>query len=52
MSLTDVTVRTTKSLEKAYKLSDEKGLFLFVTPNGGKYWRLKYRYQGNPPIFN
>ncbi len=45
MSLTDVKVRTAKSLEKAYKLSDEKGLFLFITPNGGKYWRLKYRYR-------
>jgi len=50
MSLTDVKVRTTKSQEKAYKLSDEKGLFLYVTSSGGKYWRLKYRYQGKEKL--
>ena len=38
MALTDVKVRTTKSQEKAFKLSDEKGLFLYVAPNGSKYW--------------
>lgn len=50
MALTDVKVRTTKSREKAFKLSDEKGLFLYVTPNGSKYWRLKYRYQGKEKL--
>jgi integrase len=50
MALTDVKVRTTKSQEKAFKLSDEKGLFLYVTPNGGKYWRLKYRYLGKEKL--
>ena len=50
MALTDVKVRTTKSQEKAFKLSDEKGLFLYVTPNGSKYWRLKYRYQGKEKL--
>ncbi|OGV48939.1 MAG: integrase [Legionellales bacterium RIFCSPHIGHO2_12_FULL_42_9] len=44
MALTDVKVRTAKTQEKAYKLSDEKGLFLYITQNGSKYWRLKYRY--------
>lgn len=42
--LTDVKTRTAKALEKSYKLSDEKGLFLYITPQGGKYWRLKYRF--------
>ena len=50
MSLTDPKVRTAKSKEKAFKLADEKGLFLFVTPNGGKYWRLKYRYQSKEKL--
>lgn len=36
MALTDVKVRTAKPQEKAYKLSDEKGLFLYLTPNGSK----------------
>jgi len=31
--------------EKSYKISDSGGLFLLVTPSGGKWWRLKYRYE-------
>ena len=50
MALTDVKVRTAKPKEKAYKLSDEKGLFLYLTPNGSKYWRLKYRYLGKEKL--
>ncbi len=30
--------------DKPYKLADEKGLYLEVHPNGGKYWRFKYRF--------
>lgn len=30
--------------EKEYKISDERGLYLLVKPNGGKYWRMKYRF--------
>ena len=44
--LTDVTVRTAKPADKAYKLSDGGGLYLFVTKSGGKLWRLKYRHHG------
>lgn len=46
MPLTDVAVRKAVSQEKAYKLSDEKGLYLLVQPNGSRYWRLKYRFGG------
>lgn len=46
MALTDLKVRTAKPREKAYKLADEKGLYLLVNPNGSKYWRLKYRFYG------
>jgi integrase len=44
MPLTDRKIKNTKSREKAYKLSDEKGLYLFITPKGAKYWRFKYRF--------
>lgn len=44
MALTDIKVRTAKSAAKPYKLTDEKGLYLKVTPNNGKYWRFKYRF--------
>ena len=32
--------------DKAYKLSDEKGLHILINPNGSKYFRLKYRFDG------
>ncbi|MFT4058465.1 MAG: integrase arm-type DNA-binding domain-containing protein [Legionella sp.] len=50
MALTDAKARTAKAKEKPYKLSDEKGLFLYVTTNGSKYWRLKYRFQGKEKL--
>jgi integrase len=40
--LTDLQIRNAKSRSAAYKLSDGGGLFLEVTPTGGKLWRLKY----------
>jgi integrase len=41
--LSDTRVRGAKPRDSAYKLYDERGLFLFVTPTGGRLWRLKYR---------
>jgi len=32
--------------EKEYKLSDGGGLYLLVTPSGGKLWRFNYRFDG------
>jgi integrase len=46
MSLTDTEIRKSKPGTKAYRLADTKGLFLFVTPTGGKLWRYKYRHGG------
>lgn len=45
-ALKEMTVRNAKPREKAYKLADEKGLYLFIKPNGSKAWRLKYRFLG------
>jgi hypothetical protein len=39
--LTDVEIRMTKSGEKLRKLADGKGLQLWITPQGGRYWRLE-----------
>jgi len=44
MALSDIKIRNSKPKEKPFKLFDEGGLFLYVTPSGGKLWRLKYRY--------
>lgn len=50
MALTDTAVRNAKPSEKPRKLTDGKGLFLLVHPNGGKYWRLKYRIDGKEKL--
>ena len=44
--LTDKQVRALKPREKPYKAADAEGLYLYVTPAGGKHWRLKYRFSG------
>lgn len=46
MPLTDTAVRLARPKDKEYRLSDERGLLLVVRPNGGKWWRLRYRFQG------
>ncbi len=52
MPLTDTQCKTAKKESKPYKLSDEKGLFLFVTPAGGKLWRLKYRFNSKEKLLS
>ena len=44
MPLTDVVIRNAKPTTKAFKLYDSGGLYLEVSPAGGKWWRLKYRF--------
>ena len=44
--LTAIQVENAKPKDSPYKLSDGGGLFLLVRPNGRKYWRLKYRFDG------
>lgn len=46
MALTDVAVRTAKPRSTEYKLADSRGLYLLVTPPGGKLWRFKFRLSG------
>ncbi len=46
MTLTDTVVRAAKAREKDWKLADEKGLYLAITPGGSKLWRLKFRHHG------
>lgn len=44
--LTAQEIRNAKPADKAYKLYDRDGLYLFVAPTGGKLWRGKYRVDG------
>ena len=46
MALTDTAVRNTKPAEKPIKLTDERGLYLLLKPNGSRWWRFDYRYGG------
>lgn len=52
MALTDTKIKAAKPKDKAYKLYDEAGLFLMVTPNGGKWWRFKYLFNGKENLLS
>ena len=49
--LTDIRIRNAKPKEKSYKLTDGHGLYIEVTPPGGKHWRYRYRLGGNESTF-
>lgn len=44
--LSEVDVRKAKATEKVVKKFDGGGLYLLITPSGGKLWRFKYRFGG------
>ncbi|SEJ53362.1 protein of unknown function [Sphingobium sp. AP50] len=46
MALTAVAIKNAKGNARPYKLTDSDGLFLYVMPNGGRYWRMNYRHMG------
>jgi len=46
MSLTDTKIRNAKPQKKAVRLFDGRGLYLELSPKGGKWWRFKYRFDG------
>jgi integrase len=48
MALTDKELQSLNPREKHYKVFDGDGLHIVITPRGGKYWYLKYAYQGKP----
>ncbi|HAE9696938.1 TPA_asm: DUF4102 domain-containing protein, partial [Salmonella enterica subsp. enterica serovar Derby] len=52
MRLTDIAVKNAKPSDKQIKLSDGKGLYLLVHPNGSKYWQAAYRYDGKQKVFS
>ena len=46
VSLSDAQVSKAKARPGQYALRDGDGLYLLVTPTGGKLWRFDYRYEG------
>ena len=52
MPLTDTAIRNAKPGEKPVKMFDGRGLFLIVTPAGGKWWRLRYKADGKEKLLS
>jgi hypothetical protein len=46
MPLTDTAIKNAKPADKPIRMFDGGGLYLEVSPVGGKLWRLKYRLGG------
>lgn len=52
MKLNNIKCQKAKPADKDQKLADGGGLFLLIKPNGNKYWRLKYRFQGKEKLLS
>lgn len=50
MPLSDTAIRKAKPSDKPYRLSDGGGLYVWITPAGGKHWRLRYEVAGREKI--
>lgn len=50
--LTDAKARNAKPQDKAYKLSDGLSMYLYIKPNGAKYWRAKYFFQAKEKVLS
>ena len=46
MALTNIEIKNAKPKAKQYKLSAGLGLYLVISPKGGKWWRVRYRFAG------
>lgn len=44
MPLTDAAIRRAKPAAKPFRIADSAGLYLEVSPSGGRLWRFKYRF--------
>ncbi|MFM9916317.1 MAG: Arm DNA-binding domain-containing protein, partial [Rhizobacter sp.] len=52
MPLSDTEIRKAKPAEKRQRLFDGGGMYLEITPAGGKLWRLKYRFEGKEKLLS
>ena len=48
--LTNVQIQKAAPGEKPIRLFDGGGLYLEISPTGGKLWRFKYRFDGKEKI--
>lgn len=52
MPLTDTEIRKAQPSAKPVRMYDGGGLYLEVTPKGGKWWRFKYRFDGKEKLLS
>lgn len=50
--LTEATIATLRPRAKIYRVADARCLSLEIHPNGAKYWRVRYRYQGRAQMLS
>ena len=50
MPLTNTQIQNATATHKPIKLFDGRGLYLQVSPNGSRWWRLKYRFHGKEKL--
>lgn len=52
MKLTDEVINTARHGVKPTKLTDGHGLYVLLSPTGGKWWRFKYRFSDKQKQFS
>ena len=52
MALTDTAIRKARAKHTVYRLTDGGGLYLQITPAGGRLWRWKYRFDGREKLMS
>ncbi len=50
--LTDIAIRKAKAIDKPLRLTDGHGLYLQVTPQGSKLWRMRYEIAGKEKLLS
>ena len=50
--LTELSIKQHKSKKKQYKVFDGGGMFLLVHPNGSKYWRMNFKFEGKSKLLS
>ncbi|BBF70174.1 tyrosine-type recombinase/integrase [Sphingomonas bisphenolicum] len=50
--LSNAAVKAARPKPRAYKMFDERGLFLFVAPTGLRAWRMRYRIDGREKLLS
>jgi len=48
--LNEKSIKKAEILKKQYKIYDGNGMFLLIHPNGSKYWRMKYTFDGKSKL--